>query len=415
MYVVHGNSDGVPSIGGPDQTSAIEEYVSLPSKGFRLFSRTDQWTSFQSATSGDFNGDGINDLLIGSPDFYLNNAQTIQEQRGAGAALTIYGKNGGVVNGYMNEQLEISYSNSDSSKGFKVYGAHAFDTLGSSLSSIGDFNGDGIDDMVIAASSSSRTNLTSSGEVYILFGAKEAREINVLDSYLQNSSKGFKIFGTTAQEQLGYSVSSAGDINGDGLNDILIATYQCDVYVIYGKTSDMSNINSIHAYLSDSRNGFSIHLSAQDCSGWLTVASAGDVNGDGADDIMIGAQYASTQGLSRNGAVYVIYGSLEAETQRRSNLPIGDRNSSGAMIAAFVIIFAIILLTVGFWKRQKMNRLTYSLPNDLISGSPETSPSAPDGIQLSNQARTKPFEKFSQQYDHIPGEEEPGESEKDVL
>jgi hypothetical protein len=98
--------------------------------------RLEQWTSFQSATSGDINGDGINDLLIGSPDFYLNNAQTIQEQRGAGAALTIYGKNGGLVNGYMNEQLEISYSNYDSSKGFKVYGAHAFDTLGSSLSSI---------------------------------------------------------------------------------------------------------------------------------------------------------------------------------------------------------------------------------------------------------------------------------------
>ena len=128
-----------------------------------------------------------------------------------------------------------------------------------------------------------------------------------------NGTNGFVINGIDGNDLSGRSVSSAGDINGDGFDDILIGAYAAspngdesgESYVVFGSAApfaaslDLSTLNGT--------NGFVINgISAYDYSGY-SVSSAGDINGDGFDDILIGAHYANPNG-AESGESYVIFG-----------------------------------------------------------------------------------------------------------
>src|SRR4028119_21536 len=136
---------------------------------------------------------------------------------------------------------------------------------------------------------------------------------NLLDL---NGSNGFAINGIAAGDRSGRSVSSAGDVNGDGFDDLIIGANRTDPngmsfagqsYVVFGSNSgfgaglDLSTLNG--------SNGFAINgIAAGDFSG-SSVSSAGDVNGDGFDDLIIGARGADPNGISYAGQSYVVFGS----------------------------------------------------------------------------------------------------------
>ncbi|MCC5608124.1 tandem-95 repeat protein [Nostoc sp. CHAB 5834] len=191
----------------------------------------------------------------------------------------------------------------------------ADDSLGSSVSSAGDFNGDGIDDLIIGASGSAYIDEIDTGpsaNIYVVFG-KSSGFGSVLNLSSLDGSNGFAINGNG----VGISVSSAGDINGDGFDDVIIGALEAssndnratgESYVVFGSSSGFGA--SFDLLSLDGSNGFVINgINVGDFSG-RSVSNAGDFNGDGSDDLIIGAAQkgGGIYGPFKNGESYVIYG-----------------------------------------------------------------------------------------------------------
>lgn len=115
---------------------------------------------------------------------------------------------------------DLAVADLDGVNGFKISGEHAYDFAGISVSSAGDFNGDGFADMIIGASRA-ETNGYAAGAAYIVFGKATAFRDELQLSSL-NGDNGFQINGVAAGDLLGNSVSGVGDFNGDGFNDVIL-------------------------------------------------------------------------------------------------------------------------------------------------------------------------------------------------
>jgi len=253
------------------------------------------------SSAGDVNGDGFDDLIIGAIWARPNGI------RSAGQSYVVFGSNSGFGAG-------LDLSTLDGSNGFAINGIGAYDFSGSSVSSAGDVNGDGFDDLIIGANGADPNGTSNAGQSYVVFGSNSGFGASVNPSTL-NGSNGFAINGIAAGDRSGGSVSSAGDVNGDGIDDLIIGAFFASPngtrsgqsYVVFGSNSgfgaglDLSTL--------DGSNGFAINgIAANDNSGW-SVSSAGDVNGDGIDDLIIGARTASPNGISAAGQSYVVFGS----------------------------------------------------------------------------------------------------------
>ena len=119
---------------------------------------------------------------------------------------------------------------------------------------------------------------------------------------------GFKITGETAFDRAGWSVSSAGDVNGDGFDDLFIGASSNDAdaaYVVFGAASEIASVNLDDIALGT--GGFKITGEADGDRAGRSVSAAGDVNGDGFDDLIVGASENDEGGLN-TGAAYVVFG-----------------------------------------------------------------------------------------------------------
>ena len=136
----------------------------------------------------------------------------------------------------------------------------------------------------------------------------------VIDLSTLDGSNGFRLVGIDADDHSGWSVSGAGDVNGDGIDDLIIGAFAPDrsgslstseSYVVFGKRSGFAA--SMDLSTLDGTNGFRLDaIDADDFSG--SVSGAGDVNGDGFDDIIIGASEVAPGGVLRAGESYVVFG-----------------------------------------------------------------------------------------------------------
>jgi hypothetical protein len=195
-----------------------------------------------------------------------------------------------------------------------INGIAEWDVSGRSVSSAGDINGDGFDDILIGADGADPNGNLGAGETYVVFGTNAGFDPSLNLSSL-NGGNGFVINGSDERDFSGYSVSSAGDINGDGFGDILIGApgtgpdsdydNSGEAYVVFG--SDQGFGPSLDLSSLNGGNGFVLGSDERDFSGY-SVSSAGDINSDGFDDILIGARGADPNGYF-SGEAYVVFGS----------------------------------------------------------------------------------------------------------
>ncbi|MDG1287244.1 MAG: hypothetical protein P8P30_06720 [Rickettsiales bacterium] len=249
------------------------------------------------SSAGDVNGDGFLDLLISAPKASPNAVSS-------GETYLVFGKASGWT-------TALELSSLDGTNGFTLNGLDFEDWSGSPASSAGDVNGDGYDDILIAAPPADPNGIDS-GESYVVFGKASgwaaAFELSSLDG-----TTGFKLNGAAAGDGAGRAVSSAGDVNGDGYDDILIGAPGADPngsssgasYVVFGKASGWAAAFELSSL--DGTTGFKLNgVTASDSSAF-SVSAAGDVNTDGYDDILIGAPSAAPNGAG-SGASYVVFG-----------------------------------------------------------------------------------------------------------
>ncbi len=153
--------------------------------------------------------------------------------------------------------VEIAVTGITDRFGFVIPGIDAGDFSGISVSSAGDVNGDGIDDLIIGATGADPNDILNAGECYVVFGTRGGFGAS-LDLSSLNGSNGFVINGIDSFDQPGFSVSGAGDVNGDGVDDLIIGAQDADPngnesagesYVVFGTRGgfdaslDLSSLN----------------------------------------------------------------------------------------------------------------------------------------------------------------------------
>ncbi len=278
--------------------------------------------------AGDLNGDGIQDILVGVGSFVSNSIPIFWPVYGSATGLawqvtlpfTIVGSafaSAGDVNGdgfadvivgrasfdgddNVRGQATVHYgspSGLHSTAGWSVQGSETYQRLGLEVAGIGDVNGDGFGDVAIGAPGLNPKR-DGIGHVLIYFGSRGG--LSTSPNWTATAERPSSLFGR--------SIAGAGDVNGDGCADFVIsATYLTEahnregrVYLYLGSTNgpEQSPRLIIDGGLAEAQFGFAL-------------ARAGDMDGDGLSDFLIGSPYYGNSPI-QVGRVDLFYGSLEA-------------------------------------------------------------------------------------------------------
>ena len=205
----------------------------------------------------------------------------------------------------------IAFINLDGKSSFQISASSANARSGYSVSSAGDVNNDGYDDLLVGAPAIGDWSFPA-GSTYLIYGDAKKDDL-VIDLGKLASDDGVKISGTESGERFGNSVAGIGDINGDGIHDFLIGSPYAGIegaaYVIYGRSDGLALPASTSGL--NGTNGFRIDGTKYDANLGHEVAAAGDLNGDGLDDFVVGAPYSDANGFDA-GATYIIFGSASS-------------------------------------------------------------------------------------------------------
>jgi hypothetical protein len=182
--------------------------------------------------------------------------------------------------------------------------------MGHEVAAAGDMNGGGCDDLAFTALRYDVGDHPDAGAVYVVFGKAAPFAAITAVSSLHGSS-GFRVEGPRSEDELGAAIDGIGDLNDDGFDDLLVASSRASVgpnvsagrsYVVYGRGAPFANPLPV-AQL-DGHNGFRLDGVEYPEHSGESVAGAGDINGDGVADLVIGAR-GTTEG---NGSTYLVFG-----------------------------------------------------------------------------------------------------------
>ncbi len=244
----------------------------------------------------DLNGDGHNDLAVGA--FHANGD--------TGAGYVIFGKSGNFTD-------TLNVAELDGSNGFELLGKTFGDGAGTAVGDAGDLNADGLNDLYISAPKVSVDEADFAGQTYVIYGSTIAFPATLDLGALGN--KGFTINGISTLDFSGNSVCGPGDINGDGMDDLLIgafigdnqsATSGGETYVIFGNPAGFPNQMDLTQL--DGNSGYTIFTDEAYARLGFRVGDAGDFDGDGANDFLIGADFGAEEVAGESGKAYLLYG-----------------------------------------------------------------------------------------------------------
>lgn len=297
-------------------------------------------SGFSLAAAGDLNGDGIDDFYIGA--LWGDWESEVPMSGTGGRAYAVYGEAGGLgpslsladLNGKNGAVFHMG-TGRDTEPGATMYRQ----SLGEAVSSAGDFNGDGHLDVLIGAPMGLSFGLNGQsynheGQAYLVFGSADGFA-PVTDLSDLSPEQGIVFEGRVGSDLTGASVTSLGDLNGDGIDDIAIASFGSSehtdallhVSVVFGTGEAMDDPFSLASL--DGTNGFTFVHSFQDLPEASlplmvteTEITSGDVNGDGANDLIVSVFNDSGRPLDVYEA-YVIYGTPTGDAAAEETAPPG--------------------------------------------------------------------------------------------
>jgi len=247
-------------------------HVATPGTGATLYGGSYDHLGDGLATPGDLTGDGVADLVIGA----ITDSYAASE---GGAWFLVPGP--------------VTASRAVDDDAWRIYSADAGTRAGASVA-VGDLSGDGVPDLLLGSHTDSEV-ASYSGAVWVVHGPVTA-DLNLAQADV-------KITGLVAQDQVGRCPAVAPDLDGDGLDDLVVDALGDDTtaqeagaaYVFYQQALQMDLTHADAALLG---------AKADDNAGYCT-AGAGDVNGDGDNDLLVSAKY-SDDGGSQAGTVYLM-------------------------------------------------------------------------------------------------------------
>jgi hypothetical protein len=274
-FVYHGSAAGLSA--SPNST---------PDDADQAFARFGRSVS----SAGDVNGDGYSDVIIGA-FLYDDGANN-----GEGRAFVYHGSATGLSTTPNSTPDDADQLNAQ---------------LGICVASAGDVNGDGYSDVIIGANAYDDGANTSEGRAFVYHGSATG---------LSTTPNSTPDDADQADAQFGFSVASAGDVNGDGYSDVIIGAYAYD---------DGANTNEGRAFvyhggaagLSAAPNSTPDDADQAGAEFGISVASAGDVNGDGYSDVIIGANLFDDGANTDEGKAFVYHGSATGLSTTPNSTP----------------------------------------------------------------------------------------------
>ncbi|TXH30602.1 MAG: hypothetical protein E6Q91_04800 [Actinobacteria bacterium] len=256
------------------------------------------WTGNSVAGAGDINADGYSDVIVGAP--YAD----APGRDDAGVSFVIFGSD---------KPSDVDLA-ALTTEGVRIDGAAEFDLSGTSVAGAGDVNADGYPDVLIGAYKADVVGGWDGGATFVVFGSEKPADLDLASL----SGRGFRIDGVAQNDQSGWAVAGAGDVNHDSYADILIGAPKADSndrtnsgssYIVFGSEEpDHVDLAAL------GERGFRIDGAAAGDTTGRSVSGIGDINSDTLRDVIVGSPFAAPNSRTNAGSSFVVYGKTDTHT-----------------------------------------------------------------------------------------------------